>query len=280
MRGPYARLTQMRDGSIGFESSYDPGLVAALKAQIPYRDRRWDPGEKIWRVASKHVKTLIALSTQYLCVDAEVQANLFASQAQQPETKLIKLEYLGKAKDRGGDEPSAFGYVDGDWSVLFPLSVLKKWFEFDDELNPVDASTLYAVLGIKRDAGEDDVKKAYRKAAFTWHPDRNNDPDAPQQFIRIKAAYDVLSDPIQRKKYNAGLALAASVGQGQSGIVKDQWGWKPPLRCGYLLVEGILSLGRFNVSKILKWDDIVDARGRVMVTYWPYGNNTFEVRYV
>ncbi|KAM6902290.1 dnaJ homolog subfamily C member 21 [Xenentodon cancila] len=62
----------------------------------------------------------------------------------------------------------------------------------------------YEVLGVKRDAGDDDLKKAYRKLALRWHPDKNldNAETAAEQFKLIQAAYDVLSDPQERAWYD------------------------------------------------------------------------------
>ncbi|XP_037608271.1 dnaJ homolog subfamily C member 21 isoform X1 [Sebastes umbrosus] len=62
----------------------------------------------------------------------------------------------------------------------------------------------YEILGVKRDAGDDDLKKAYRKLALKWHPDKNldNSDDAAEQFKLIQAAYDVLSDPQERAWYD------------------------------------------------------------------------------
>uniref|UniRef100_A0A6J0TS27 DnaJ homolog subfamily C member 21 n=1 Tax=Pogona vitticeps TaxID=103695 RepID=A0A6J0TS27_9SAUR len=62
----------------------------------------------------------------------------------------------------------------------------------------------YEVLGVKRDASDEDLKRAYRKLALRWHPDKNleNADEAAEQFKLIQAAYDVLSDPQERAWYD------------------------------------------------------------------------------
>lgn len=61
----------------------------------------------------------------------------------------------------------------------------------------------YDVLGVGREANDADIKKAYRKLAMKYHPDRNpDDPDAEQHFKEVKAAYEVLSDEQKRAAYD------------------------------------------------------------------------------
>ncbi len=63
---------------------------------------------------------------------------------------------------------------------------------------------LYAVLGVARDANADEIKKAYRKLARELHPDVNRDPETQEHFKEITAAYEILSDPEKRQRYDAG----------------------------------------------------------------------------
>lgn len=72
----------------------------------------------------------------------------------------------------------------------------------------------YDVLGVSRDASGDEIKKAYRQAALKYHPDRNRDnPDAEARFKEAAEAYEVLSDPEKRQRYDryghTGLSGAA-----------------------------------------------------------------------
>lgn len=61
----------------------------------------------------------------------------------------------------------------------------------------------YDLLGVRGDATDIDLKKAYRKAAIRWHPDKNpGDEEAQKQFVSIGEAYQILSDPQERAFYN------------------------------------------------------------------------------
>lgn len=63
----------------------------------------------------------------------------------------------------------------------------------------------YETLGVARDASEDDIKKAYRKAAKETHPDLNpGKPEAEKRFKDISAAYDIVGDAEKRKRFDAG----------------------------------------------------------------------------
>jgi DnaJ-class molecular chaperone len=64
---------------------------------------------------------------------------------------------------------------------------------------------LYEQLGVKRDASEAEIKKAYRKLAKQLHPDRNKDnPQAAARFSKVTQAYDILTDKDKRARYDRG----------------------------------------------------------------------------
>ncbi len=63
----------------------------------------------------------------------------------------------------------------------------------------------YVILGVERDASPEEIKRAYRKLALKWHPDRNPDNEAAEEkFKYIALAYDVLSDPDKKSEYDLG----------------------------------------------------------------------------
>ncbi len=81
----------------------------------------------------------------------------------------------------------------------------------------------YEILGVNRDASEEDLKKAYRRLAMKWHPDRNPDnPKAEEHFKEAKEAYEVLSEPQKRAAYDqfghAGVNPQAGGGPGGAGF--------------------------------------------------------------
>ena len=60
----------------------------------------------------------------------------------------------------------------------------------------------YEVLGIERSAGDEEVRKAFRRLAFQYHPDRNHEADAEERFKEINEAYQCLCDPGKRRTYD------------------------------------------------------------------------------
>jgi molecular chaperone DnaJ len=65
-----------------------------------------------------------------------------------------------------------------------------------------DKRDYYEVLGVQRDASAEDIKRAYRKKALEFHPDRNKDPGSDTRFKEAAEAYDVLCDPRKRQQYD------------------------------------------------------------------------------
>ncbi|XP_077488734.1 dnaJ homolog subfamily B member 9-like [Amblyomma americanum] len=98
------------------------------------------------------------------------------------------------------------------WPVLLltwcaPMLVLAK-----------EEADYYELLGVKRSATDKEIKKAFRKLALKYHPDKNKEPDAEEKFKQIAQAYEVLSDPEKRKQYdNFGSQAFSQGGSGGEG---------------------------------------------------------------
>ncbi len=96
----------------------------------------------------------------------------------------------------------------------------------------------YEVLGVARDASEADIKKAYRKLARDYHPDRNpGDKQAETRFKEVQQAYEVLGDKNKRAQYDrfgfAGPEAGAGAGGGRSAgaagrAASSSRAWTPP----------------------------------------------------
>lgn len=263
---------------------YDAELVEDLKASIPLYGRAWNRDKRVWEIAYIHGQDVIEVVKRQLGETLTIPQQKTSNQPK-TEIKLLKVKYIGAAKMREDGSNIAMAWVNNQWSVVFSLEVLRAWFEGNDTpLNPNEASSLYAVLGVNKKSTDKEIKKAYRIAARTWHPDINDDPGAASQFIRVQEAYETLQDDQQRRKYNAGLWLQTQVNK--QPVIKNnfvamnfQSVWRPPKRCGWITVEGQETLSRFVVFNILQWNEIVEA-GMIMVSYWPPDGDKFAIDWI
>ncbi|MEX0990670.1 MAG: molecular chaperone DnaJ [Actinomycetota bacterium] len=80
---------------------------------------------------------------------------------------------------------------------------------------------LYALLGVERDATQEDIKRAYRKLAREHHPDVSGDARSEDRFKEVTAAYEILSDPAKRRQYDTFGSGTGPLGGQQFGDIGD-----------------------------------------------------------
>lgn len=298
-------LTNSQDG-LALVTPYDPAFVAALHGAVPQGKKAWDKPNRRWLIDPAYGRAVADLVYDFY--GTRLAVPLPASNTPKPETRALRLDYLGRAKQRADGNSTASGYQPGDDrrapSLVFPEDVLRTWFhapkassavqDAPSATTPADPDTLYAVLGVAQEADASALKKARNRLALQWHPDHCREPNARAMFERIQAAYDLLRDPTKRKRYDAGLRLAATVAPAAArreainqavrarldAMLDDADGYRAPERCGLIVVEGVQRLGRLVVSKILAWEEIKDSSGRVMVSSWPEGADYYETDWI
>ncbi len=276
---------------------YSAPFVQALKVAIPYIDRQWQ--KPAWIVAVGHLPVVLSLCETYFggaevkLIDGGMKA---ASGANGGAAHLILVEYVGACKQRDDGKSAAYGWWNGGWNVIFPEEVLRGWFnaggasgngvsQADTGNRASKPESLYACLAVGAGASIEEIKSGYRRLARIWHPDINHEEDAQERFIAIKRAYDILGDEMSRRRYDAGLALEATLGTKR----KPEWEpdpgfyaqfYRAPLTCGKIEVVGQTRLGRLYVESIQSWSDVVNLQGKMMVSSWDREIQAFRIEWV
>lgn len=271
--------TITNDGaSLAVAFPYSANAVADLKLAVPNAARRWDGARKCWLIDPKYGKDAAQVIERHFGERLAIPTTHRAAK----ELRLLEVRYLGRCKPGTGRDPVAGAWVgaraSGSWAAAFPKSVLRRWFDGGFEAAGDAPETLFAVLGVPRGATGDQIMAGYRRMVKHTHPDVNREPDAAERFRAVQHAYEVLKDDRTRRKYVMGLELEASLTvreQRYDLYDVSQYGWRAPLRCGYILAEGAERVGRFVASEIISWQPITNLLGQELITSWPNGAQMF-----
>lgn len=258
---------KVEPSGVAFSVPWNQGWLDEFKQLVPYKDRNWDKPMRRWWVAFPHAAAVAQITEKYF--GQKIELPDLTDITAVTEEYAIRLLYITVCKKRDDGSTTAFGFYNGGWNVVFPEEVLKGFFDGTN----TDTATLYSVLLLPRAATAQEIKSAYRRLARQWHPDVCPEDTARERFQEIDTAYKTLCDPLKKKRYDAGLVFEESLRTPADEsyhrfLANPKLGYRPPLRCGDLTVEASRQLGKLHVSKITKWDDITDARGRVLVTSW------------
>lgn len=275
---PHASITAAADGRIKWQSNFDRQSLDTMKELIPWFAREWNKPDKCWLIEPQFMTDLINLASLYH--HSNLTPIPLNQRIMRPFRVKAQLMYIGAPKMAGGIEYCSGKGINDQWyRYAFIDNSMREWFEPGKTIEPDAEQTWYEILGILKSATPEEVKKGFRMASMTWHPDRNKDPAAHDMFIAIKAAYDGLSEPATRAKYDAFLTLQASIPKKRDGNPYKKE-WRPPVRCGELTISGNMAGQAYLVNKIEAWQPIVNAAGMTMVSQWDKALNEAVVTWI
>lgn len=265
-----------RGTDIEVVTPYNQQFVTALKTQVPYSARRYDPETKRWLVAGKYGTEIQTMILKYF--GRSVPLPKLANNT--PLMNLIEVLYLGRAKMRSDGTSSASGWHNNGWNVVFPTKTLKAYFQPSFGAEQPDTATLYSLLGIQGGASAAEIQTGFRRMAKQWHPDVCREPDAQEMFLKIKDAYETLSNPGKRARYDLGLKMAATLSGKYTQTQHTPDDYTAPFRSGLVLASYTEQVGLKVVERIHHWADIVDAQGRTLVSSWASGADAPTLNWV
>lgn len=258
-------ILTMENGALVVSTPYDHSLVRSIKG-IHASECRYDPSRKVWLLDPKHAPTVAGWIEAFIGDKVAIppMPNIGVSKIMQRFT----VRYVGACKPRTDGTSSAYGYIGREWGLVFPEDVLREFFN-DTVTIPGIQDSYFSLLGLSKNASQDDVSAGFRRMAKIWHPDICKDENAHEMFIQIKDAYDVLKDPDKRARYEAGLMFEQLAQQPAQTLTVTSY--RAPLRSGMILIEGVRKLSMIEANKIHSWEDIIDSKGRTLIVSWPMG---------
>lgn len=263
----------------GYEviTPYEYGFVNDLKTMIPSSDRAYNSTRGSWSVAQKHGDLIVRLIERWF----GETVTLPALQAAAAQLGILEVLYIGRTKQRESGDASAFGWIrPGIWGLVFPEAVLRGYFDpsytTERKADRPAMATYYETLGIQAGADLTAIKNGYRRMVKQWHPDVCREPDAAEVFRAVQHAYEVLSDPRQKARYDVGLKLEKQAKLTQPAKPKAPdllyQPYRSPLKCGNLLCQYTELGSRKTIQKILQWEDIYNAAGQILSVSWVMGD--------
>lgn len=264
------------EGGYELYCPFNQELMDELKLVIPSHNRSFDQRLRCWKIDTDFGAELLRLGYKHFGEIWSLPMPIASSK----QVASFTVLYIGQCK-ASGKEFIARGMVSdrldpnsGEWLLIFPEDVLREWFldprpKTSDNTPAVEAKTEYQVLALPTGASIEDVKRAYKRLVRSLHPDVNKEPNAQEQFLRVRQAYDILGNEAAKKKYDIALRFAAKQKQAppKKSLAPSLMDYRSPLRCGQITVTYSQKAGGNRVEQILDWQDIT-RNGKVLVTTW------------
>ncbi|XP_068807098.1 dnaJ homolog subfamily B member 12 [Struthio camelus] len=155
--------------------------LAAAKANQPDKARRFlEKAQRLY--PSQRVRVLLESLNKD---EQSSNGQPHSKESTNPQNKKTSGDFPSANGEAGGEAPK--GYTQDQVDAVKRVKQCKDYYE---------------ILGVNREASDEDLKKAYRKLALKFHPDKNHAPGATEAFKAIGNAYAVLSNPEKRKQYD------------------------------------------------------------------------------
>lgn len=263
------------NGAYEVVTPYLRGFVSDLKTMIPASERVYNGARQSWTVAEKHGDLIVKLIDRWY----DEKVSLPALKSSAVLLGILEVLYIGRTKQRAGGDPAAMGWTRANgWSLFFPEAVLRGYFDptySTEQKQDRSFSTYYETLGIQAGADLAAIKAGYRRMVKQWHPDVCKEQDAAEVFRQVQHAFEVLSDPRKKARYDVGLKLEkqAQLNMPKKALDPFYQPYRAPLKCGNLLCQYTELGARKSIRKILQWEDIYNAAGQVLSASWTMGDD-------
>jgi hypothetical protein len=254
---------------------YVKGLSSYVKKWIPSRDRRWCPTTKRWFFDKYYLNDVVYGIKQF-----NLEPNIVDLGGKSGiNTQEFLIEYLEESYTRT-DGTFYKLYLKNRYISRVDYYKVRQWW-LDNPYNKpaplsAEASNFYKLLEVNQHCETEEIKKSYRRLAIQFHPDTSSEPDAHEIFVRLNSAYEVLINPIKRKKYDAAIAFARMENGNNSRVSAVSQFTDPPVKCGRIKGVGKFHLGLFVINTFLKWQDVIKD-GKVMASHFNTVTNNYEI---
>lgn len=171
--------------------------------------------------------------------------------------------YLRRFSRSGFSGTCVFGYTFQRKVFAFSEDGLERYKNVHGVLGEkrvsfIESNNPFEILGLSDHATDDEIKGAFRALSLLHHPDRGGDVE---NFIKIKNAYEIVKDPVRRKKYLAIMDLMRKSNRAK----REPRSKELPFTCARVKAVGFLWLGLFIVNEII-WAKRITKNGKVMAS--------------